>query len=578
MNVQARQNAYELVTSLASLDEASGLDKDRAVLLLWFLRGAVGLEELDAYDYICDGDDDNGVDALFLEERQGDDDVETLVIYQSQFTEAPRDLGPTKLERLLAAANHFKTTGALGALLAGRLEPALRRLTHKFGLPAKLARGEIEAGRLRIRLVLVTTGVLLPETSRAVDAANSAEGEGYLTVYDLSRLARLAEVIAVPESEVEKIVLSAPPDNRLIVETHENGNRVAVVPVRASELVAWEGLEERKLFELNVRGELKRNRVRDQLDAAIRRQGDHRDFLASHNGMTIVCERFDDTDPDHVIAFRPSIVNGAQSATAFLRGAGDGVLTDELQVFVKLVEVQGRPQFASSVSARSNTQNAVNPRNLVANTGPQRRLAAEFVDRFPGVYYEIKPDATRRAEAAAEGKRIVANDEAAQLLCTVFVQEPWLAVKRTSLFEADDHPRIFSQGIHAEHVMLCLELADAVDGHRERVPERYRRSWKLTKLVLVYLVGQVLRSDPELADVIDRPAEALGDLDGLRERIRRPLGAAVLTLRKRVDRRDRDEEEDDFRVDFKNRDELRELRNQARETYLTLVEAADLNL
>jgi hypothetical protein len=47
------------------------------------------------------------------------------------------------------------------------------------------------------------------------------------------------------------------------------------------------GVDTHKLFELNVRGELWRNPVSRQLDAAIRREHDHSDFLASHNGMTV---------------------------------------------------------------------------------------------------------------------------------------------------------------------------------------------------------------------------------------------------------------------------------------------------
>lgn len=43
------------------------------------------------------------------------------------------------------------------------------------------------------------------------------------------------------------------------------------------------------------------------------------------------------------------------------------------------------------------------------------------------------------------------------------------------------------------------------------------------------------------------------------------------------DQRDRDEEGDDLRVDFKNTDELCKLREPPRDNYLTLQEAADLD-
>lgn len=584
MGPDARRQAYRSVSELASLEEASALTKDRSVLLLWFLRNAVGLEEFDAYDYICDGDDDAGVDALYLEERQGDEDVESLVVYQSYFTTSPKEIGPGKLNELLAAASTFKTEGALTALLDGKVEAPLRRLIARYRLVEKLARGDLTSRCLRLRLVLVTTGILNAAARRRIAAVNAAEGDdSYLTVYDLERLHRLAAVVAAPESHVARLVIRVPRRERLVLTSGGNGNRVAIVPVKASEIAQWNGVEDRKLFALNVRGELKRNTVSKQLDAAIQRTHDHADFLASHNGMTMTCDRFDDANAREITVERPSIVNGAQSATAFLRGHVDGAMTPDLRIFVKLVEVQGRPQFANSVSSRSNTQNAVSPRNLVANTGPQRRLLAEFEERFPGIYYEVKPDARTTTRLRREGTPIITNDDAAQLLCAVYVEEPWLAVKRTLLFAPDEYRRIFRQDIHAEHVVLVDELGKLVDHERARIPERYRKSWRLTRLTTVYLLSQVMRTSDELSQLLDRPMAALQDRDLLRRELKRPLAAAILTLRKRKDRFDRNQAEeespeDDFRVAFKNREELRALRDRAREEYLTIVEVENLDV
>jgi hypothetical protein len=80
---------YELLKRLASTDEAGGLAKERSVLLLWFLRNVVGLDDLDAYEYVCDGDLDAGIDGLLLEPSTGDEDHETLVVYQSKYSENP---------------------------------------------------------------------------------------------------------------------------------------------------------------------------------------------------------------------------------------------------------------------------------------------------------------------------------------------------------------------------------------------------------------------------------------------------------------------------------------------------------
>src|SRR5579862_1911394 len=259
MKASERQAAYDLVARLASLDEAQGLSKERSVLLLWYLRGVVGIEDLEAYDYICDGDDDGGVDGLYLEDRQTDDDIDTLYVYQSYFTEKPSDIGPTKLQRLISVASNFKSAGALAALLADDIEPALRRLIQEFELPQKLAEGAYDEGRLKLRLVLVTTGLLNKRAQDLVNATNAAEGKGYLTVYDLTRLSGFAAVVAAPGAEVEELEIISPRDERLVVVGGRGTNRVAILPVSGTDIANWDGLETRELFALNVRGELRRN-------------------------------------------------------------------------------------------------------------------------------------------------------------------------------------------------------------------------------------------------------------------------------------------------------------------------------
>lgn len=571
MNKTARATAYELVSKQASLQEASDLTRERAVLLLWFLRNVVGIDDLAAYDNICDGPDDEGVDGLVLERRLDEDDPETLTIFQSYYTESGKDIGPAKLGRLLSIAAHFKSAASLTSFLNDeKVEPALKRLIRGYSLVSKLQAGDLTAGRLRIRLVLVTTGVLNSKAKALVNSTNDAEGAGYLSVYDLPRIAKIAKVVAAPASAVPTIEVAVPRDDRLIIlPSKSSSNRVLVAAVRATDVVTWTGLESRELFALNVRRELKKNRVRDRIDAAIRRKSLHDEFLASHNGMTVTCESFDDSDDDSVLVSGPSVVNGAQSAIAFARGDAEGNLTDDLRVFVKFVEVSGRPHFANTVSERSNTQNAVNPRNLRANSGPQRRITEEFEERFAGTLYVTKPDAT--LDAAHKGP-VIHNDIAAQYLCAVYNQEPWLAVKKNSLFEADNYPRIFRESVQAEHIVLCQVIADQIESERAKFPARYRRSWKLTRLVVIYLVGQALRADEQLAMILDDPKSALGDRGSLSESLKLPIGAARVTLKKREDQRKRDKQDDDYTVDFKNTDELQKLRDKVRDEYMTLQE------
>lgn len=556
-----RTKQYDLVSHLANIDEAGGLAKERSVLLLWFLRNVVGVDDLDAYEYVCDGDDDGGVDALYLEASSGDENHETLAIYQSKYTMSPTFVGPNTFNRLLAIASQFKSAAALRGFLAGSVEPKLRDLIARFDLVRKLEEGRIADGRLHIRLVLVTTGIFNSQAEQLVEATNQAEYAGYLAVYDLRRLGPLASAVAAPTPPHGTIDVPCTPTERLIVGTAPN--RVAVAAVRADDIVEWPGIDDRSLFELNVRRELRRNRVRDELDGAIRRHHEHKDFLAYHNGFTVVCDRIIE-EPDKLVVANASVVNGAQSAVAFSRAATEGELTPDLRIFVKFVEVEGRPQLAKEVSWRSNTQNAVNARNLVALGGPQTRLAREFEEKYPGVLYETRPDATL---TAGETRKIIANDEAAQLLCAIYNAMPWLAVKRLVLFESENHALIFNPDITAASVMLCDAIRERVDAEVALFPELYRKSWRLTRIVAVYLVAEILRSDPGLRSLLDNPEQALQDRPTLESQLDLPVRVAAATLKQRADAHVRDSVADDFNVEFKRQSALHVLRDKARDNF-----------
>ena len=558
-----KQEYYDALSGLAVTAEAGGLAKERAVLLLWFFRNVVGVDDLDAYEYVCDGDDDGGVDALFLEPSSGDDNFETLVIYQSKYTEGPTQVGETAIDRLVSIASKFKTEAGLREFLNGRVEDRLRSLVTEFRLVSKLAEGRYSDGRLRIRLVLVTSGVLNANAKRLVEATNAANASGYLTVNDLNRLGPLAVATTTPQKRHGRIEVPCPSRERFVVGAAPN--RVAVAAVRATDIVQWPGIDDRTLFDLNVRREIRMNRVRRQLDAAIARQSDHRDFLAYHNGLTVTCKSFDDSDGTKLGVTDPSVVNGGQSVVALFAAAALGNLTDDLRLTVKFVEVEGRPQLAKEVSRRSNTQNPVNLRNLVALGGPQQRLVTEFAEKYPSIYYETRPDAS----APVTG-RMIRNDDAAQLLCAVCNAMPWLAVKRTLLFDSDNHSLIFAENITADHVVLVDEIRQAVDLEKERFPAEYRRSWQLTRLVAVYLVGQLIRasSDPAIAGILADPGAAVrrpGLSDDLRGLAR--FAAAGMKLRRERFRRE-PTAVDAFNVDFKNQTRLHELRDATCDHYV----------
>ena len=558
--------AYAALKDQANLAEAGGLAKERAVLLLWYLRTVMGVDDLEAYEFVCDGDEDGGIDGLMLEDADGESNVETLVIMQSKYPVAPNPVGRKAVEGLLAAADKFKTAEGLAAFLAGKVNDQVRSLVERFDLVAKLKRGDVASGKLRIRLVFVTAGVIDAEPKALIDGANAANGVGYFTAADINTLGPIAQSVMSPVALDRVIEFPSDPAQRLVLGV--GTNRILITPIRATDAIKWAGIADRTLFDLNVRRELPHNLVRRQLDEAIKQKADHADFVAYHNGLTITCKTFE-TLPDRVRITGPSVVNGAQSMIAFSSSVGAGYLTDDLRVLVKIVETDGRPGLAEQVSRRSNTQNPVSPRNLVANTPRQRRMVAEFDKNYPAYFYETKPDT--QVAAAAKGRTVIQNDDAAQLLCAVFQEEPWLAVKRNSLFEPENHPRIFGEDITPAQVILVHELAQLIEAKRDLFPELYRNSWRLTRLTAAYIVGQLLRASKEGSierRVIDDPVWAVANLDQTKATLSKVVKHAAASFVVRHEAKSRAGGIDDFKVDFKRRDALLELRNTACDAYI----------
>ena len=554
-SVTSRASAYNDLASIASPSASEGLKTPRSILLLWFLRHVMGVDDLEAYDYICDGHDDQGVDGLIIEPPAEPDDKATLVLLQSKYPQSATSVGVNALKQFVGTASSFRTVSGIQSLYAGSLEPELRVLIDRYDLQRRVAEDDLTQ-----RLIFVTAGYLHIRAAKYVSEVNATEGGGYLRVYDLDDLAPVAAAFRKPSMVRATQSLACTNTERFAATT--STGKVVIAAIKAAEISTWPGIDDRTLFDLNVRRELRRNRVRQALESAVQRRTDHRNFLAFHNGLTVICERIDDSNPQKLLVTNFSVANGAQSTIAF-RECRDAI-TDDLRVVVKFVEAMPEQQLAREVGVRSNNQNPVTPRNLRARDGIQLTLEAQFSQLYPGLVYETRPDAT-----TSVGTRVIQNDFAAQLLCAVYNRRPWLAIKRTALFESEFYSLVFTRETAADHVVLVNEIANAVQTAKAKFPELYLRTWQLTRLVAVFLVGEILRADPEGLQIIAEPSRIRTARSKTLATIKKRVRFAAAALSRRHDKLKSSGTLDDFKVDFKREEALRDLAQSARDTYVT---------
>ena len=509
------------------------------LLALWYLRNILAVDDLEAYEYVLDSD--GPIAAIYPESGFDEGEPKSLHVIGAVTTDGPDTYDSNVVEVLYQAAEELRAGESEG--MPRDLVNAVRRYDVVDALNAE---------RFSLQPDLLLTG-------EPTDEAEAAAADTGVEIYPLSWLAAVARALEGPGLLEEEVVVPVPEHERFEASTAVGNILIAEVPAR--EIATWPGIDDRSLFGLNVRGELRGSRIFDELNDAIRDRDQHPNFLAFHNGLTVICRDYQAED-DVIRVDGLSVVNGAQSVLAFRRNH-DALEDDSLRVIVKFVQDDGHvPGFATEVARRSNTQAAVNARNLRANDARQQTLVAEFYERYPDYAYIVKPEATVQPPGEP-----IRNDEAAQWLCSVYNERPWLAVKRIELFKAPNYSLIFSAQIHADHILLLHHLRSRIDAQQQAFPDAYLRSWRLVAVMAMYLAGQYMRGDETLHGWLNAPRAALGlDEEELNSGLDSAARAAGGAMVQHHDERLREFDFDDFKVDFKREGIARDLARRLAKT------------
>ena len=241
--------------------------------------------------------------------------------------------------------------------------------------------------------------------------------------FELQGLASLSEFHEddLVEKRPEKITLQKAtqqfgfknPDNVTI-----STNKFVTFYASAVELVEAARLHGPRLFDANVRYELKKSAINQVIINSATHRKTIELFHLYNNGVTIAASRWaPKKNRQEIEIFEPSIINGCQTVRSLaealkqLENQKDSK-PDLLDTFHQKCSVLVRLVNNSSVNIEeivraANTQNAMEPRNLLSNQPEQRTIEDEFADC--GWFYERKDgakDALRETKRSAQGHQI----------------------------------------------------------------------------------------------------------------------------------------------------------------------------
>jgi len=222
---------------------------------------------------------------------------------------------------------------------------------------------------------------------------------------------------------------------------------------------------------------------------------EHPKFLTFHNGLTMVAQELS-IRGGTIHLNKYSVCNGCQSLLTFYDNRK--LLTPEMEVLVRIVRVGDQRETAESIAYRTNNQNAISLRGLSANDNTQIQIKAEFDQLFGDrVTYVIK-----RGEGT--GKNEIQNEYAGQLLLALYARQPWSAHQKYKIF-GDLKPQIFPYGINAPNIRLAQLIAFEVANLSASIANERIRKYGLTTYLLVFLVGELLRSESNGQQLLENP-------------------------------------------------------------------------
>jgi hypothetical protein len=245
-------------------------------------------------------------------------------------------------------------------------------------------------------------------------------------------------------------------NSQSLIKYHSHGLKGLICTTPASEIARIVNFDHKGfLFDLNIRRYLGNlGSVNKDIQDTCSDEDDSYLFWFLNNGITIVCDKLDPvTDPDDpkVKIENMQIVNGCQTSVSIAKASTVGVLQDDVNVMLRIIET-GDLDLVDKVVLTTNNQNQISARNLKANDKAQTDILKAF--KIYGLYYETKP--RQYIDESIDPKKIFPNDIVAVAYLSVVLKRPSDARSRKYKVWSDYYNKIFSGGIVEPYIVASL--------------------------------------------------------------------------------------------------------------------------
>lgn len=461
------------------MDPEGGIDIPQKAFPILMLASLLNISDEEAEDSITDGSMDRGVDAIYIDEREGRNAVHIFQFkYADKYENSKKNFPSGEIDKL---ASFLEDLLDLNKNLEKTCNPLLwNKIIEIWSLLKKTT----------ISIEVHFCGNTLEMQEVEKERANSTLGKHqYINVHHHALASIVNIFVNGKKTKIDDQLQLVDKD---YFDRTDGSIRGLICTVEASEVVRlirnpYNPNEVREeIFDDNVRVYLSRtNKInRKIIETALSDDGPL--FWYLNNGITITCDSFSYMKAKRaplVELKNIQIVNGGQTSNALFEAysRSESGLEDVL-ILVRIIETKSQP-VSLAIAESTNSQTPIKSRDLRSNDEIQKKLAEAFDGM--GFAYERK---NGQHLDKAKNLRIDALS-AGQAHLAYTLELPEVAKKDRGRIFSDLYETVFTDELSADHLLSALKVLTTIEYRKKNLQSAIRKDAPFTASEMFLIDG-----------------------------------------------------------------------------------------
>lgn len=479
------------------LDIENGIDTRQKAFPILMVATLLNVSDEEAEDSITDGSKDRGVDAIFVDDRDGRNSVHVFQFkYVDNFENTKKNFPSSEIDKL---ASFFDDLLDLNKSLEKTCNPILWNKVKEIWPAINKPNPSIE-----VHFCSNTLPMQVDEKERADNALGKYK---YFNIHHHS-------LDSIVDYFVEKKHVAINDQIQVIDKDYfdrtDGSIRGLICTVEANEIIRLISSPENpkkvreEIFNDNVRVYLSRtNKInRKIIEAAT--SDDSPLFWYLNNGITITCDSFSYLKGKRapIVEIKNiQIVNGGQTSNALFEASQIAVdKLDDVLVLVRIIETKSQP-VSLAIAESTNSQTPIKTRDLRSNDDIQKKLEEAFDGM--GLFYDRK---NGQHADSPKNLRIDALS-AGQAHLAYSLDLPEVAKKDRGRIFSDLYDQVFTDELQPDDLLAAVRILDSIERVKKRVQSAIRKQekFKADEMFLIDGAYHVLFAVGQICDIKKTP-------------------------------------------------------------------------